>query len=91
MSSFFLSFLVSPFPIYMVNRISLVSKPIQISPDGMVDSASKSLSMGAVRMPLVLCVRRWGFNAFGGSMLLIESPTQGRDYPGLTPDFSSHP
>ena len=58
MSSFFLSFLVSPFPIYMVgggvNRISLVSKPIQISPAGMVASASKSLSMGAVRMPLVL-------------------------------------
>ena len=79
MSSFFLSFLVSPFPIYMVgggvNRISLVSKPIQISPAGMVASASKSLSMGAVRLPLVLCVRRWGFNAFGGSMLLIESPT----------------
>ena len=43
-----------------VNRISLVSKPIQISPADMVASASKSLSMGAVRMPLVLCVRRCG-------------------------------
>ena len=63
----------------------------QFRPYGMVASASKSLSMGAVRMPLILCVRRWGFNAFGGSMLLIESPTQGRDYPGLTPDFSSPP